>query len=128
MRVNIIPAAIFALALAAAPAFGASALKALDTDHDGTLDLNEVKAGATKVFEKLDVDKDGTLDQNELRGRIARKDWAAADPDNDGTLTQEEYLAATESAFKRADTDGDGTLDKKELATPAGQAVLRLAR
>jgi hypothetical protein len=129
MHIRIIPPAFFALALAAAsPALGASALKALDTDNDGTLDLNEIKAGASKVFDKLDVDKDGTLDQKELKGRVAKKDWATADPDKDGTLTQDEYLATAEAAFKRADASGGGTLDKKQLATPAGQATLRLAR
>jgi hypothetical protein len=128
MKIRSIAAAALLLALAGSPAIGASALKALDSDNDGTLDLAEIKVAANKVFDRLDRDKDGTLDRKELQGRISKKDWSAADPDNDGTLTNDEYLAAVEAAFKHADHDGDGTLDSKELATRDGQALIRLAR
>jgi hypothetical protein len=45
--------------VAAAPP---GALKALDTDNDGTVDLPEAKAAASKLFDKLDRDHDGTLE------------------------------------------------------------------
>jgi Ca2+-binding EF-hand superfamily protein len=128
MKMKSIAAAAFVLGLMASPALGASALKALDTDKDGTLDLAEVKTAADKDFDKLDTDKDGTLDRKELKGRVSKKDWASADPDSDGTLSKEEYEAQVERAFNRADADHDGTLDAKELQTPDGQAALRLAR
>ena len=117
-----------ALLTSASPALAASALKALDTDKDGTVDLAEAKAAATAVFDKLDKDKDGTLDRKELQGRISNKDWASADPDNDKTISKDEYLAFVEVAFKRADPDNDGTIDAKEFRTPAGQALVRLLR
>ena len=93
---------------------------------DGTVDLAEAKAAASKLFDKLDHDKDGTLDAKELRGRISAKEFAAADPDKDGTLDKNEYMTIVEARFRAADPDNDGTLDAKELATPAGKALLKL--
>jgi Ca2+-binding EF-hand superfamily protein len=119
-----LPGAMFVTS--ASPALAASALAVLDTDHDGTVDLNEAKAAASALFDKLDADHDGTLDHKELKGRISQKDWAAADPDHDGTISKDEYLAFVEVAFKRADPDNDGTIDAKELGSPAGRALLRL--
>jgi hypothetical protein len=121
-------AAAFILALTTLPASAGSALKALDTNNDGTVDLSEAKAAAGKVFDRLERDKDNTLDRKELQGRISKKDWPSADPDNDGTLTNDEYMATVETIFKRADTDNEGTLDLKELKTRDGQALLRLTR
>jgi len=105
-----------------------SVLRALDPDHDGTVDLNEAKAAASKLFDRLDRDHDGTLDRRELRGRLSAKTFAAADPDHDGTLTKDEYLALVEQLFNAADPDKDGTLDVKELRSPAGRALVRLIR
>jgi Ca2+-binding EF-hand superfamily protein len=103
-------------------------LKALDTDHDGTVDLAEAKAAASKLFDKLDRDRDGTLDRRELRGRMVSKEFAAADRDHDGTLDKAEYLAFVEKSFKAADGDNDGTLDARELSTARGRVLLRLLR
>jgi Ca2+-binding EF-hand superfamily protein len=113
-------------AMSASPAFAASALKTLDPDKDGTVDLNEAKTAASALFDKLEKDNDGTLDRKELHGRIPEAEWAVADPDNDKTISKDEYLAYVEAVFKKADTDNDGTLDAKELKTPAGHALVRL--
>ena len=111
--------------VAAAPP---GALKALDTDNDGTVDLAEAKAAASKLFDKLDRDRDGTLDRRELRGHMISKEFGAADGDHDGTLDKDEYLAVVEKTFKAADRDNDGTLDAKELGSARGRALLRLLR
>jgi Ca2+-binding EF-hand superfamily protein len=103
-----------------------AALQQLDSDHDGTVDLNEAKAAAAAVFDRLDRDHDGTLDRRELRGRLNAAQFAAADPDHDGTLSRDEYMALVEMRFNAADTDHDGTLDAKELRSPAGRNLLRL--
>jgi Ca2+-binding EF-hand superfamily protein len=105
-----------------------TALQVLDPDHDGTVDLAEAKAAATKLFDKLDRDHDGTLDQKELKGRLSVKDFKAADPDHDGTLDKDEYLAVIEKEFNTANPDNDGTLDAKELGTKSGLAVQRLLK
>ena len=116
------------LTFALSRAFAASVFGGIDTDSDGTIDLNEAKAAASPVFDKLDADHDGTLNRAELRGRVPEQDWAIADPDNDKTLTKDEYLKYVEFAFKRADKDGDGTVDAKEARTHAGRLLQRLLR
>jgi Ca2+-binding EF-hand superfamily protein len=100
-----------------------SALKTIDTDNDGTVDLNEAKTAAAALFDRLDKDHDGTLDRKELRGRVSAKEFAEADPDHDRTLTKDEYLALVEQRFKAADRDNDGTLDAKEL-----KGIIRLLK
>jgi Ca2+-binding EF-hand superfamily protein len=106
----------------------ANLIRMLDTDNDGTVDLAEAKAAASKLFDRLEHDKDGTLDKHELARRLSAKELAAADPDHDGTLTKDEYLAVVEQRFGAADPDHDGTLDAKELNSSAGKALLRLLR
>src|SRR6476661_3891898 len=87
--------------LAGRPTFAAPsrAMRQLDTDSDGTVDLDEAKKSASTLFDKLDHDSDGTLDRRELRGRLSTTDFAAADPDKDGTLSKEEYLKIIENRF-----------------------------
>ena len=114
------------------PAFAKSrhdnALQMLDTDHDGTVDLDEAKKAASALFDKLDRDHDGTLDKHELGRRLSPKEFAAADPDHDGTLSKDEYIAVVEQRFKAANSDNDRTLDEKELSSKAGRNLLRLLR
>jgi Ca2+-binding EF-hand superfamily protein len=112
----------------AASSKGSRAMRMLDPDNDGTVDLEEAKKAASALFDKLDGDHDGTLDKRELRRRLSAKDFAAADPDKDGTLSKEEFLKVVEQRFKAADPDNDGTLDDKELKSSAGRALLRLLR
>ena len=102
------------------------AMRLLDTDNDGTVDLDEARKSASALFDKLDRDHDGTLDRRELRGRLSAAEFAAGDPDNDGTLSKDEYLKVVESRFRAADPDNDGTLDEKELGSRAGRSLLRL--
>jgi hypothetical protein len=103
-------------------------LKGLDTDNDGTVDLNETKAAAAIMFDWLDRDHDGTLDRRELRGHLSASELASEDPDHDGTLTKEEFAAAVEKRFKAADHDNDNTLDAREIGSRAGKALKRLVR
>ncbi len=116
--------------LGGSPAFAAPkrsrAMALLDSDNDGTVDLDEAKKSASALFDKLDRDRDGTLDKGELRGRLSAVEFAAADPDKDGTLSKVEYLKVVENRFKAADPDNDGTLDEKELRSRAGQKLLLL--
>jgi Ca2+-binding EF-hand superfamily protein len=112
----------------AKPAGGASAVKMIDTDNDGTVDMKEVEAVASATFDRLEKDSDGTLDARELKGRLSKSGVKQADPDSDGTLDKKEYLAAVAERFKLADPDGDGTLDAKELNSKAGKALLALIK
>jgi Ca2+-binding EF-hand superfamily protein len=117
-----------AAATRGAPQSTRGVLQSLDTDHDGTVDLAEAKAAASKLFVRLDRDHDGTLDRRELRGHMVSKEFAAANRDRDGTLDRAEYLSAVEKAFRAADRDNDGTLDAGELSSARGRALLRLLR
>ena len=105
-----------------------AAIKALDTDNDGTVDLTEATKAAEAVFDRLQKDQDETLDRRELGSRLSAKEFAAADPDKDSTLSKEEYVALVTKLFKQADVDGDGKLEAKELRSKAGRALLRLIR
>ena len=109
------------------PAFAAPsrAMRLLDADNDGTVDLNEAKKAASVLFDKLDRDRDGTLDRRELGSRMSAAEFTAADPDKDGTLSKDEYFNVVENRFKAADPDNDGTLDEKELRSRIGQSLLR---
>ena len=101
-------------------------MRLLETDNDGSVDLDEAKKAASALFDKLDRDHEGTLDRRELGSRLSAAEFAAADPDKDGTLSKDEYLKVVENRFKAADPDNDGTLDEKELRSRAGQSLLRL--
>jgi len=126
--------AIFALSAAfypilpALPASDPDLLAALDTDHDGTVSLDEAKKAAEIMFDNVDRDHDGTLTARELRGRLSAREFTAADTDKDGTLSKDEYLAVVQRRFKAADTDNDGTLTRRELGSKAGRQLLLLLR
>jgi Ca2+-binding EF-hand superfamily protein len=105
-----------------------SPLSAYDTDKDGTLDINEIKAAAAAAFDRLDKDKDGTLSRKEVGLHMSIKEFKAADTDNDGTLSKEEFIAIAERLFEEADKDNDGTLTNRELRSVPGHALLRLIR
>ena len=101
-------------------------IAACDTDKDGTIDEDEVKAAAGTVFDRLDADKDGTVDEKELQGRLTNTQFQEADPDHDKTLTKNEYLVAARKAYRAADKDNDNTIDANELQTPAGKVLILL--
>lgn len=107
---------------------GSSPVEKIDTDNDGTIDLNEIKASVESVFATLEKDADGTLDAKELRGKISGKGLKSADPDSDGTVSKDELMSYVESLFKDVDTDNDGTIDAKELKSKKGKDLLRLTR
>jgi Ca2+-binding EF-hand superfamily protein len=124
--------AIIMLAGMSSPAMAvyrrASAIRMIDTDNDGTIDLAEAKKAASALFARLDHDHDGTLDRREVAGRLSAREFAASDRDRDGSLTLDEYLALVEQRFNAANRDGDGTLEAKELNSGAGRALLRLLK
>ncbi len=103
-------------------------LNGLDRDRDDTVDLEEARLAAGRLFDIIDRDHEGTLSRHELSGRLSVHELAAADPDHDRTLSRDEYLALVEQRFKLADADHDGTLTAAELRTRAGLVLLRLLK
>ena len=106
----------------------ADPMLAYDIDKDGTLDLAEVKSAAAAHFDELNPDQDDSLDEKEAAPVLQGQEFRQADANGDGKITKAEYLAYVERAFLLANPDKDGTLDRTELASPAGQALLRLLR
>jgi Ca2+-binding EF-hand superfamily protein len=103
-------------------------LKGLDSDRDGTVDLDEATKAARAVFDMIDRDGDGILTRHELSGRLSVRELRAADSDHDGTLNEAEYLAVVVARFRAADGDADGTLTAAELRSKAGRVLLRLLK
>jgi Ca2+-binding EF-hand superfamily protein len=101
-------------------------LQQWDTDHDGTLSVDEIKKAAIARFEELDRNHKGRLSRSQLAGGLTFQQFRKADKDKDGTLDQDEFLSVIEELFQAADKDHDGTLDKKELGSSNGRALLRL--
>jgi Ca2+-binding EF-hand superfamily protein len=108
-------------------------LQLMDTDSDGTVTKTEYLAYMDKQFDKLDTDHDGTLDVKELKalrglpatdteGKIepgktpsAKQMLLKMDPDKDGTVSKDEFNTYAGAEFDKLDGDHDGTLDAKEL-------------
>jgi Ca2+-binding EF-hand superfamily protein len=109
-------------------------MKTVDTDKNGTINLNEAKSAAAAVIVKIDVDHNGILDQKELGERYTTLQTMLPSPNpfmfwkSKATVTKEDYLSLVETRFKAADPDKDGTLDAKELATESGQELLKLVQ
>jgi Ca2+-binding EF-hand superfamily protein len=79
-----------------------------------------------RLFDRLDTDRDGTLDVDELRGRLSNEELQSNDPDHDGTLTKDEYLTIVEQRFKAADANHDGKLKIDEFTSAPGAALVKL--
>jgi len=101
-------------------------LQQWDTDHDGTLSVDEIKKAAIARFEELDRKHKGRLSRNQLAGVLTLQQFRQADKDKDRTLDKDEFLSVVEKLFQAADKDHDGTLDNKELGTSTGRALLKL--
>jgi hypothetical protein len=99
----------------------------MDTDHDGTLDLAEVKKAAIALFNELDTTRRGTLGRRELRGRMTAFEFWSADLNDDRRLTKDGYLALVDR-FLAADQDQSGTLTAAEFYSRAGLPLRRLVR
>ncbi len=106
----------------------ADPLRAFDIDKDGTLDLAEVKSAAAARFDQLNPDADDSLDLHEAAPVLQGDAFRQANANGDGKISKAEYLAYVERMFTSANPDKDGTLDRAELASPAGQALLKLLR
>jgi Ca2+-binding EF-hand superfamily protein len=98
----------------------------LDTDGDRRLSASEIEHAA-EALKKLDKDGDGFVDLAELfpqrppagapGGNLEAmlQRWKAADTDGDGKLSEEEAPQGLKQNFKRLDANSDGQLDEQEL-------------
>jgi hypothetical protein len=58
----------------------ADAIKMIDTDKDGTIELAEAKAAAAAVFLKLDTGHDGIIGAKDLAGRMVTPEQFSQGP------------------------------------------------
>jgi Ca2+-binding EF-hand superfamily protein len=110
-------------------------VKAVDTDGNGKLSLDESLQSTKQRFAKVDANSNGELEEPELKpvlaalvkqfpalGKIIRRELTATDTNGDHMLSMEEVTAKQKKDFTRADANGDEQLDSEELT----RALVRL--
>ncbi len=103
-----------------------------DTNGDGRLSPDEIKAWRQSIFESRDSNGDGKLTKDELvaaamkraQQRITRRvdaRMARRDKNGDGMISLDEAVSmrGIERMFKRLDTNGDGMLSAAEMMRAA---------
>jgi len=114
----------------AAPA-GESHFARRDTNGDGFIGKDEARGHVAEHFDAIDTDHDGRLSRNELKaawtahrgmkgdkaGKGAGKagHLAMLDTDRDGKVSWAEFSAGIKAHFDRLDANHDGYLDAAEL-------------
>ena len=91
-------------------------------DKDGKVTRAAMEAGLKADFAAADTNHDGVLDLDEVRA-VNQKRWsedqAAASPlvdwNHDGVVDYDEFAATARSLFDQLDTNGDGVLTPAEL-------------
>ena len=97
-------------------------LATADTNRDGVLSPEEIRAGfeaqRAAMRAQMDTDHDGTVSPEEHHAfREARQTarFARLDTNADGSVTEAEVGAERWAHIGRADTDGDGRVTRQEL-------------
>ncbi len=93
-----------------------------DANHDGSLTRAEMEAGLKADFAADDTNHDGVLELDEVRA-VNDKRWSedasAASPlvdwNHDGVVDFDEFAATARSLFDQMDADGNGVLSPNEL-------------
>jgi uncharacterized membrane protein YgcG len=93
-----------------------------DANHDGSVTRAEMEAGLKADFVAADTNHDGVLEPDEVRA-INDKRWSedasASSPlvdwNHDGVVDFDEFAATARSLFDQMDTDGNGVLSPAEL-------------
>lgn len=102
----------------------------LDTNGDGKITQDELKAAVQKRFAEFDLNKDGKVSEDEAKQvaesklgerREKRAEWLKeADKNGDGKWSKDELPRMPERFFAKLDTNKDGVLTRDEFA--AGRA------
>lgn len=93
-----------------------------DFNHDGSITRSEMEQGLLADFTAADTNHDGRLDPDEVRAvnqmrwsRDASTTSPLVDWNHDGYVDFDEFAAAPRSLFDQLDTDGNGILSPAEL-------------
>lgn len=97
----------------------------LDTNQDGKVTRDELKADVSTLFAKVDANKDGKVTQDEASQFFAAKRdemkakhaerLKAADTNKDGKWSKEELSEMSERRFGKLDQNSDGAVTQAEL-------------
>jgi hypothetical protein len=97
----------------AGPSRAQAAFDRLDTNKDGFIDRQEMRAGRMALFDRLDTSKDGQLTSEEMRaGRRGQR----AGTTQQRTISRDEFVARADQSMIRRDTDKDGKLSFAEFS------------
>jgi Ca2+-binding EF-hand superfamily protein len=96
-------------------------LRKLDTNKNGKLDPQALKAEADKileqrvkeVFTRLDTNKDGKISREEARGRI-KEDFDKIDTNKDGFIDMDELLKAARARVEAKASEAPKPLEKEK--------------
>jgi hypothetical protein len=92
-----------------------------DFNHDGSITRAEMEAGLKADFDAADTNHDGRLDEDEVRAvnrqRLNMDPTASPliDWNHDGYVDFDEFAAEPRSLFEQLDTNADGVLSPTEL-------------
>lgn len=84
-------------------------LEKVDTNHDGTITSDEIKAASAERFKRMDKNADGAITAEE-----APRLFNDPDANHDGMVTADELSARALDRMKRADANGDGMVTAEE--------------
>lgn len=120
---------------------GQGPLKAADANGDGAIDQTEFQASRDKWFLTLDTDKDGFISADELKAAAEKMhaEWAQKHADSQGASQGTQQNTTQQSAtggnrtdrfaqgmLKRVDTDHDGKISKAEFDTESANVFKRM--
>ncbi len=93
-----------------------------DTDGNGTVSMDEIRAEQKRILGAVDVDGNGALSVEEFRrrGRLIQSLRTTTlfdmlDTDGDRKITADELAAPSARWFARYDVNGDGAMAAEEL-------------
>ncbi len=97
--------------------------------RDGSLTRAQLEAGLRRDFAKADTNHDGCLDENEVRAvneQRWKQDESTASPlidfKHNGCVDFDEFAATPRSLFEQLDRNGDGKLTADELKPGAAKS------
>jgi EF hand len=103
-----------------------------DTNNDGVITVDELKAGEEKMraehLAKIDTDHDGKVSPEERKAafeKFAEERFAKMDKNNDGALSKDEVGDKRWEHLSVADADKNGSVTKDEIKAAVAAGTLK---
>lgn len=101
---------------------GFAMIERLDTDGDGAVAVDDIRADRLAALARHDANGDGKLSLEEYETLFAERmrrrmvdSFQRLDDDGDGVITETEAGAPVARMARRLDDNGDGVIDKEEI-------------